>query len=438
MRLERKQSRLVLFDFGEKIVRGPGHRCRFAAENVCCFRGIDVDNYLKDYIEQIRQKQKKHIYIFGAGKVGRILHDVCGNTAHIAIDGFLVSLKKGNPAEVRGLPVFAADDSSMDKDDSLVLIGVMERGKEKIADELKALGYKNVIPVPKDIMAYDPWEYRRLSSPIVEVTPKIGCAVNCRYCPQKRLLTRYFADNPRRKSMMNLEDFKTCIDKLPPNTIIDFAGFVEPFLNPAALDMMEYVHKTGHDMTLFTTFVGFKREELPRLLRLPFQEVVWHTADDKNYANIPVTNEYLALTKDVLAAKNPQSGESFITSANCQFTPHEKILEITQGKLKIFCEMTDRAGNLDEEDPNLSHAAKRGAIVCSRTAHLNHNILLPDGSLVLCCNDFGLEHILGNLLKDDYADITAGEEMKNIRENMCQDVDANFLCRKCIYAKTVG
>ena len=34
-----------------------------------------------------------------------------------------------------------------------------------------------------------------------------------------------------------------------------------------------------------------------------------------------------------------------------------------------------------------------------------HNITLPNGDVSLCCMDYGLEHIIGNLLEQDYEDV---------------------------------
>lgn len=66
--------------------------------------------------------------------------------------------------------------------------------------------------------------------------------------------------------------------------------------------------------------------------------------------------------------------------------------------------MSDRAGNLENKDNKLASKHLSGKIACSRSRILNHNVLLPDGSLVLCCNDFGLDYVLGNLNTDTYDD----------------------------------
>lgn len=66
---------------------------------------------------------------------------------------------------------------------------------------------------------------------------------------------------------MSLEEFKICLEKLPLNTLVEFAGFVEPFLNEYSIDMMEYANQLGYRMTLFTTLVGLKLDDIHRILK---------------------------------------------------------------------------------------------------------------------------------------------------------------------------
>ena len=97
----------------------------------------------------------------------------------------------------------------------------------------------------------------------------------------------------------------------------------------------------------------------------------------------------------------------------------------------------DRAGNLvGDEYKDLIKADKHGPIICMGMKELNHNILLPDGTVVLCCNDFSLQHVLGNLLEQSYNDIMDSEIIKKIKHAMLNDDGSKtLLCRKYAYAK---
>ena len=96
--------------------------------------------------------------------------------------------------------------------------------------------------------------------------------------------------------------------------------------------------------------------------------------------------------------------------------------------------LVDRAGNIKKEEiaENVRH---EGKIVCVKSPKLQRNVLLPDGTLVLCCMDFGLEHEIGNLLYSSYDEIVNGEILQVIKDKMKNG--GNILCRKCSVAKCV-
>lgn len=370
-------------------------------------------------------------YIFGAGRVSQIVYDLM-NENNVPIEAFLVTDASQNKDELFGKKVLQADNSCIDKTKP-TLIAVIERGEKKIRPYLEQLGYTNIIDAPDGILEYDPWEHKRARTPVIEVTAKIGCAVNCKYCPQKLLVSRYYESDKSRKGVMTLEDYKGYLDKCPQETIVDFSGFVEPFLIDDSVDMMEYTYQTGHEMTLFTTLRGLSVDQAKRVLAMPFRFVCLHTPDKDGYANIPMTEEYFQVLEMFLKAKK-ENGEPFIDVANCQSEPHSEVVKRTQGRLKIYCEMSDRAGNLDENDTALAHVRTEGPIYCSRAYALNHNILLPDGSLALCCNDFGLDNIIGNLSEQSYDEIMHGDVIRNIKRAMHIEIDKDMICRKCMFA----
>lgn len=108
--------------------------------------------------------------------------------------------------------------------------------------------------------------------------------------------------------------------------MIEWAGFVEPFLNNESIDMMQYAFEQGYEMTLYTTLIGLTKKKLMKIISMPFKQVVLHVADKDGYANIPVTDEYLELLEIIINAKK-KDGTPFVDNANCQSEPHPKVLE---------------------------------------------------------------------------------------------------------------
>lgn len=60
--------------------------------------------------------------------------------------------------------------------------------------------------------------------------------------------------------------------------------------------------------------------------------------------------------------------------------------------------------------------------------------MLPDGRVIICSNDWGMKHVLGNLLEQSYEDIMNGEEAQRIRRAMNDETKDVILCRNCFQA----
>ena len=391
---------------------------------------LDISRYINN-VKELPEPR----YIYGAGKVGHFLFNLFHKN-NIEISGFCVTEKGDNPDNINGLNVFTLREIVKKNISPSVIIGAFQHGNSIIEKNLEEIGIEKYIKLPENniVLMLDNVEERRYNRPIIEVTPKIGCSINCRYCPQKILLREYFKNNSNRKSEMSLDDFKFFLKKIPDNTILDWSGFVEPFLNPVSIEMMEYADKIGFEQNLFTTLQGLDYQTFKRMVKIQFSSVVLHTADKYGYANIPITDSYLNMVKEMVDARK-QDGTPFINCANCQFEPNENVTSITSDKVKFYIQMSNRAGNLENDGNILVSKHLNGKITCSRSRLLNHNVLLPDGSVVLCCNDFGMKYTLGNLNSESYEDIQNSTVMKDIIDKLNRNTyDEGFLCRNCIFA----
>ena len=379
----------------------------------------------------IKQLKNKNVYIYGAGTVGKAVLQFCKQN-NIDVVGFCVTDLDLNLNIVDDKKVYQFDKLDIDVNKTAFVLGVTEQFKTDVKKYLNENGAENVIDVPLDQLNYQTIDKLRYNCPVIEVTPKIGCNVNCKYCPQDLLLKNYYKNDKNRISEMTLELYKKYLSNMPQETAVDFSGFVEPFLNNEAIDMMEYTAKSGHKMTLFTTFKGLTYDEFKRVSKLPFEFVCLHTPDVKGYSNIPMTEEYIKILTEAVSIKKP-NGTAFIDMANCQSEPHPDIVKITHGKLKISSALQDRAGSLGDEDSTLEHASHSGRIKCSRAKNLDHFVLLPDGTVVLCCNDFGLQYEMGNLNDQNYDEIINGNKMKELKKALSSNSE-DVICRNCVYA----
>jgi hypothetical protein len=223
--------------------------------------------------------------------------------------------------------------------------------------------------------------------PNLEITTVIGCKNICSYCPQEKLLKAY-KDNVL---IMSFETFKKCVDKMPIDSEIHFTGMAESFLNSDCVKMIEYAFKKGHEIVLSTTLVGLK--DISSLEKIAFKSFLVHLPSEDS--NIRVDDSYLKTLKDL--------SESSIKVSYIYFkTLHPKI-NVPAMKLLL----NSRAGNLDGKPRR-----RQGEIARKRT----QPVLFPNGDVILCCMDYGLKHVLGNLLRDNYNDLFSGSEYQKILE----------------------
>lgn len=377
-----------------------------------------------------RQTDGWTLYLYGAGIYGRKMFSMLQKQG-IAIASFVVTEKKYNLLEVMGLPVQTLDEVAAGTRKPCFLLAVKPASEELLIRELEKRGISDYLCLPEyaeEIL--DDTFFR----PVMEITPRAGCSVNCRFCPQTLFLKQYFSGGGSCPHEMTIGEFRRYVRALPKDCMIDFSGFVEPFLAKDGLEMVKYAYASGHDVRLFTTLQGLTLEQFHEIEDIPFKLVVLHLPDKNGYANIPVTPEYLQLLQYV-AGKKRTDGRPFVDTANCQCEPHPETVNVIQHRIPISWDLIDRAGNLD--DASLRSAQeKHEPIYCGRAAAYNHNVLLPNGDVVLCCMDFGMQRVLGNLNHSSYAEIMQGEPMRRIQQanRNCGDL----LCRKCTYAKPLS
>ena len=237
---------------------------------------------------------------------------------------------------------------------------------------------------------------------VMEITTGIGCIVSCKFCPQKTFLSAY-KSNMRK---LSLENFKSVLEKMPNTVVVVFSGFAEPFLNEDCTKMILYASRKGHPVSVFTTGTGMSVKNVNDICGIQFSAYphggfVLHLADAQGYANIKVDDAYLELLK---AIKEANIHNLLLRSMGAL---HPEVASIFQQDLVKTQTMNSRAGYLTAEGVEIDccSCVHDSAVMCGRDEYVYNNVLLPNGDVVLCCQDFGLKHILGNLLENKYENI---------------------------------
>lgn len=255
----------------------------------------------------------------------------------------------------------------------------------------------------------------------IDVTTIAGCSIRCNYCPQDK--TKKFYERKNIKTRMSLTNFMKYIEKIPKEVQINFAGFSEPFLNSSCIDMILYAHQKQHDISLYTTLVGINNHGILELSSIPFISVNIHLPTSLGKENIPLTEKHGE--KILLALK-------YLSNSSCvvmSFANNKSVFPIS--KYHPVCEVpiNGRSGNLN--DKFASSAIRKGILACDRK--LKSNVLMPNGDVSICCQDFGLDHIIGSLAANSYEELFSSKEYIKIKNGLLSP-ESSVICRKCEYA----
>jgi radical SAM protein with 4Fe4S-binding SPASM domain len=260
----------------------------------------------------------------------------------------------------------------------------------------------------------------------------------CTFCPQDKLQKAY--QDPIRK--LTVENFKLVLDKLPVDVEIIFAGYTEPWANKHCNEFVRMSLEKGHNIQIYTTLYGILVEqcyELVAILKKHPQQLkqFWiHLPDSKgNMLGWRHSSEYDHVLQII---------KSGINCHEMTMDEHAQVSsEITVATNPVNWYLHTRADNLDiskiQSQPVHISPKYEFVVECTRNKNLHSNVLLPNGDIVLCCMDYSLKHILGNLFKDSYQDILNSKELARVRElNNQLKFSDKVLCRSCQdgYCKT--
>lgn len=241
----------------------------------------------------------------------------------------------------------------------------------------------------------------------LEFTTVSSCAVDCSYCPQGALKAAYKGD-----ASLSYGRFCDVVDALPPDVVIHFSGFVEPWLNRSCTEMLLYALSKRRRISVYTTLVGMREPELVASVYLQ-----WRHLFDHFCIHLPDTGGNMPVRPkpEAVAAFRGVNGLEWMSMGEPLIEP---------GPMNDWSP-NDRAGSLTAKRlPLTKHV---GPIRCSYTPTYEHNVILPNGDVVLCCQDYALRHPLGNLFTHSWDDLQFARDdvrLANLNEE-------DTICRRC-------
>lgn len=247
----------------------------------------------------------------------------------------------------------------------------------------------------------------------LEITTHIGCPINCVDCPQALLRSRY-----KGRLDLDFDDYKRVIDKVPAGTRIDFSGMCEPFVNKRCVDMILYAAEKRFPLALYTTLQGATLDDYERLKNVHYEISTIHLPDNEGRSHFKITDEYLELLS-VWDCDN----------YSCHGTVNEAVKPFLKPR-NLITFMHDRAGNVEcrpHKDLDTS-----GRVICVTSGKaMDHNVLLPNGDVLMCCMDYGMTGMFGNLFEQNYDDVLFSDAACAMRATL---TEGESICRHCANA----
>jgi radical SAM protein with 4Fe4S-binding SPASM domain len=338
-------------------------------------------------------------------------------------------------AEVAGDAALRVDPRSIDQigaamqrviDDELLREELRVKGRERVRGFSWRDSAEQLLQVMQSTL---PLERKR--TPIlrkIEVTTTAGCDVACKFCPQKAFHNGYIRTGAVKT--FEWENYVTILDKIPTRVGISFGGMSEPFQHPQCTDMILLAHERGHIVEIFTTLYGLSYENLQKLISN--LKIGCSSTDDRLYLHlpsvgniekIPINDNYLRMLKLLLDSKLDiefhYHGERL----------HEALNVLSFGEKVSYWKIHDRAEN--ETSFYKKQERKLGKISCIMNFEVN--VLLPNGDLLICSQDFGARHVIGNLMSDRPEEIYQSTEFKRIQKATADDT-TDIMCRYCHFS----
>jgi len=262
---------------------------------------------------------------------------------------------------------------------------------------------------------------------ILEVTTTLGCRVACAYCPQE-LYTKTFIERDR-TTRLSLDTLKTSLDNIPEGTLsaVVFSGYSEPFLNPDCTSMILHCLSRNLPVEVFTTMVGVTLDDIDRLRDASIKWVI-HIPDNQGLTKIKVDDNYFAMLEKLV--DEFEEVVFLFTHGGLLFEyVHPEVLSfLNEKKIRFYDHLEhSRAGHISRK--GMTSFRVPGKL--RRCWRLNANVLLPNGDVTLCCQDFGQKHLLGNLVTSDYESLFTSEEFAKVEASL-EDESIDSLCRQCV------
>jgi len=171
-------------------------------------------------------------------------------------------------------------------------------------------------------------------------------------------------------------------------------------------------------------------EHIEQLEDIPFERFLVHLPENQKQTSMIVNQEYIRVVRKLIKSKIRTEWKFHQTIDGSEdLHPLLKISFVEAGLYDSVEKATlkTRAGNIEIKGKPFIEKIK-GKISGCRLLYVNQ--LVPNGDVFICCMDWQLKFLLGNLLEVEFEQLFTGETYQNILKGL-EDDNSEILCRYC-------
>ncbi len=286
--------------------------------------------------------------------------------------------------------------------------------------------------------AEDAWRASRLRYASIETVS--ACNQTCRFCP--------VSHSPRPVTRMDFALFVRIVTELAEISTMEgvfLNHYNEPFLDKRLPQMARLISDAGLKLAINTNAsVPFDpRDWLAEQPLIHLLTVNLHTLDRRRYAGERGRDDVDQAVRNIRLYRHHRLAEvvRIVVLGDGDGQHRRDVAQIeaqfASAGIEVMSHLLmDRCG----EVPGVEPAADRGDILagCQQTGSrvLEHLHVLTDGRCVLCCEDYGENHIVGDLRSQSVIEVMRGDALVAHRRRIYgfARCEPGYICRACSYA----
>ena len=274
----------------------------------------------------------------------------------------------------------------------------------------------------------------------LNITASAGCRGQCAYCPQDRY-QRAMSAAPR---MLTAAEFSSLLPRLRGTSFeeISFGGFSEPFDNSEIVELVTLARELTDSVSIYTIGEDATPELLGRMSHLSLNvfDVSCHGFDADVYRR----------TRPFVDPRNVERNVRWLLDHRANIrelrismtgpfggAAAEEMRQLcrSKGAKLVTRELHSRAGLIKLGSRS---ERKSGPFRCGKFG-FNKPVLVPGGAVALCCQDFGLSSILGNLHATEFDALMDSPVRQHVLDVAAgRTVDPSLSCYACVFCLPTG